>query len=376
MGDRSSMPGFNDQVINRVDRHALRIVPVARSEHEGGGRGGQLRIGTHGDGDVRSRLTLEHQLIGVTATTLSHQRAATTLGEGDANGIVVLVGRTQVRGILAIVETIKTGGRLEVDRESDVAVGNVIIHTSDRDNLIDIPVARRERHRRRRHGAFARIETDNCEADIGKRLTVQANREGVRTTRLGGHQAGQRTDHETHGIVVIIGQLHVGGWDTVITGIKGHQRRLHHVDDVAIIDKVIDTIDRDNLRRAPVAAIEDQRVGARINHAFRTVGTGESQGHILHRLRGEINGEGSTATSLSGHQPAGRRDDDTRDIIISIRHRHICRIETVVFAIGGTGRVGKDRVADRAIIEKVIDTGHGDALGGAPIARGEGHRTW
>ena len=164
---------------------------------------------------------------------------------------------------------------------------------------------------------------------------------------------GQRlcANNDASGVAVI---LHGGGDissdNAGIMSVCAGDCGLHNTALVAIIDEIIDGVDRDDNPLLPVTLIQ---CDLRRHGAFISVTGRQCDGNSGGRFTGQRNGKGGSAIRLL-HGELRRRDHNASLVIICHRDSHIVERQPLIVAVTAVGR-HLQRTSSGIIINPIID---------------------
>ena len=139
------------------------------------------------------------------------------------------------------------------------------------------------------------------------------------------------------------------------------------VGDVAVVQGVVDAGDGHGLRRVPVRGRErdarrrDRAFGRRRSSSARCVTS--AVGLLVSTT---VNVAVPPASVVV--RPDVGRDGDARGVVVGVGDRDVIRVDPVVDRVAAGRRRSHDGVGDVAVVEGVVDAGHGDGLRHVPVA--------
>src|SRR5262249_21947023 len=110
---------------------------------------------------------------------------------GYARRVVVPVGQGDVCRLQPVVVRIGARRPPQYDRVGDFTVYHEVVHAGDGHGLGDVPLGRRERHRRDGNGLFGRVGAAHGDGDVGGGLAGERDGERGGAAGLAGRAAGR-----------------------------------------------------------------------------------------------------------------------------------------------------------------------------------------
>ena len=329
--DRTAVRSFEHEVIDGIDRHRLRDIPVGRGE--GQRRRIDAHLGAdHIQHDIGGGLTGQHHGVGVAGAAFGDIGAARSLHGGDAGAVVLGDRQGHCRrrrerrrrgiGVVGIGTADAVADQGGVGGADGLIDG--VVDDADGEGLRDVPVGSSEGQRRAAIAFAIDHYIGGIEAggngDVSGRLRIQHGAVAGGGCRRGFIERGaDQVEGDAGDIVVGDVDDHIIGIDDGVLRI-GRGAGLHDVDCVRTLDHhVIDRGHSDGLRNRPIGRSERQRVDA-IGIAIDRDLRGSERQVDLHRcgrLTAEHDGVGvRSRPGFIDHQ-RGRGDEDAGGFVIA-----------------------------------------------------------